>query len=147
MNVREDNNTTMEFKMKHIVSDHALAIGSPFIREVNGVENELQMYECGNTGIVFALDCAWLNDECDHAETMEIPLAIPSFVDEGNAIVLVDTEDEIDLNLKVVGKDHSDELIDSTLDKIKEDISNGDLTAIAELLHFLPEECLKNYIG
>ena len=68
--------------MKHIVSDHAVAIGSPYLYKGNdGIEQtEMQMYQCGNTGILFALDCAWLDDECDHADTMEIPLAIPSFV-------------------------------------------------------------------
>lgn len=135
--------------MKHTVSDHALAIGSPFIYEGNdGIEQtEMQMYQCGNTGILFALDCAWLEEECDHAETMEIPLAIPSFLDEGTAIVLVDTEEEINLNLKAVGEDHPESVIDEVITAMKEDIEKGDWTAIAELLQFVPKEVLNNYIG
>ena len=133
--------------MKQIVSDHALALGTPFMFELNGVKNEMQMYECGNTGLLFALDCAWLIDECDHAETMEIPLTIPSFVDKGTAIVLVDNENEIDLNIKSVGDEHDESLIDNVLYNFKEAIYMGDLTAIAELLQFVPKEVLNNYLG
>jgi len=135
--------------MKHIVSDHAVAIGSPYLYKGNdGIEQtEMQMYQCGNTGILFALDCAWLDDECDHADTMEIPLAIPSFVDEGTAIILVDNPDEIDSNIKAVGEGHSNEVIDHVLEYIKNDVEKGDLTAIAEMLQFVPKEVLNNYIG
>jgi hypothetical protein len=135
--------------MKQIVSDHAVAIGSPFLYEGNdGIEQtEMQMYECGNTGILFALDCDWLIEECDHAETMEIPLAIPSFVDKGTAIVLVDDENEVNKNLMVVGDEHAEQLIDDVIGNMKHEIEQGDWTAIAELLQFVPKEVLNNYIG
>ena len=135
--------------MKQIVSDHAVAIDSPFLYEGNdGIEQtEMQMYQCGNTGILFALDCDWLIEECDHAETMEIPLVIPSFLDEGTAIILVDNENEIDLNIKSGGDEHDESLIDNVLNQFKEDMHMGDVTAIAELLQFVPKNVLSNYLG
>lgn len=128
--------------MKHIVSDHAVAIGSPFLVENATGKTEMQLYECGNTGLLFAVDGAWLEDQDE-----EKPLAIPSFVDEGTAIVLVDTEEEINLNLKAVGEEHPDQLIDDVIGEMKHEIERGDWTAIAELLQFLPKEVLNNYMG
>jgi hypothetical protein len=128
--------------MKHIVSDHALALGKPFMFKLNGVQNEMQMYECGNTGLLFAVDATWLEDQDE-----ETPLAIPSFVDEGTAIILVDTEEEINLNLKAVGEDHPESVIDEMITAMKEDIEKGDWTAIAELLNFIPRNVLDNYLG
>ena len=130
--------------MKHIVSDHAVAIGKPFVFEDStGIEQGVvQMYQCGNTGFLFALDGAWLEDQAD-----DVPLAIPSFVDEGTAIILVDDPKEINPNIKAVGEEHSDEVIGHVLDHIKDDVEKGDLTALAEMLNFIPKAVLKNYMG
>lgn len=38
-------------------------------------------------------------------------------------------------------------LIDKVLDRIKEDVSFGDMTAIDELLRFLPTDILKGYLS
>jgi hypothetical protein len=38
------------------------------------------------------------------------------------------------------------ELVDSVLEQIKNDIHNGDYTAIEELLQNLPEDVLFNYL-
>jgi len=37
-------------------------------------------------------------------------------------------------------------VIDVVLDEIQNDIANGDLTAIAELLYYVPIEYLKGYL-
>ena len=130
--------------MKTIVSDHAVAIGTPFnFVDNNGIDQgEVQMYQCGNTGLLFAVDGAWLEDQDE-----EKPLAIPSFADEGTAIVLVDDAKEINETLKAVGEDHPDSVIDEVIVAMKEDISKGDWTAIAELLNYLPREVIDNYLG
>lgn len=39
-----------------------------------------------------------------------------------------------------------DNLIDSVIEQIKEDIKDGDLTAIDELLRFVPKENLIGYL-
>ena len=39
-----------------------------------------------------------------------------------------------------------EELIDQVLEQIQNDIRDGDLTAIAESLSFVPEENLKGYL-
>ena len=129
--------------MKHIVSDHALAIGAPFLTETATGKTEMQLYECGNTGLLFAVDGAWLGDQDE-----EKPLAIPSFVDEGTAIILVDSEDEINPTIKAVGEEHPEKLIDDVIDEMKFEVEQrGDWSAIAELLHYVPKEVLNNYIG
>ena len=103
----------------------------------------MQLYECGNTGLLFAIDGAWLEDQAD-----DVPLAIPSFVDEGTAIILVDNPDEIDSNIKAVGEEHPEKLIDDVIDEMKFEVEQrGDWSAIAELLQFVPKEVLNNYIG
>jgi hypothetical protein len=38
------------------------------------------------------------------------------------------------------------ELVDLVIEQIKQDIENGDVTAIEELLHFVPEMNLKSYL-
>ena len=129
--------------MKHIVSDHALAIGAPFLAETATGKTEMQLYECGNTGILFALDGAWLEDQDE-----ENPLVIPSFVDEGTAIILVDKEEEINRTIKAAGEEHPEKLIDDVIDEMKFEVEQrGDWGAIAELLQFVPTEVLNNYIG
>ena len=129
--------------MKHIVSDHAVATGNSFIATTATGTTEMQLYECGNTGLLFAIDGAWLEDQAD-----DVPLAIPSFVDEGTTIILVDNPDEIDSNIKAVGVEHPEKLIDDVIDEMKFEVEQrGDWSAIAELLQFVPKEVLNNYIG
>lgn len=128
--------------MKHIVSDHALAIGTPFLVQGATGTTEMQLYECGNTGLLFALDGAWLEDQAD-----DVPLAIPSFVDQGTAIVLVDDPKEINEKLKTVGEEHPEQLIDIVIGEMKHKIQKGDWTAIAEMLQFVPKDVLNNYLG
>lgn len=41
---------------------------------------------------------------------------------------------------------HKQEIIDKVLEQIKIDVAEGDLTAIEELLTFLPIKNLKNYL-
>jgi hypothetical protein len=120
--------------MKHIVADYALAHS---VLDCDGTE--LQVYEASNGGM-FALDGAFLDEEC------EDPLYIQSPFDKGKAIQLVDSLDEINKST-VCGDEHPSELIDSAITQIIGDIKAYDLTALSELLQFLPEECLKNYIG
>jgi hypothetical protein len=40
-----------------------------------------------------------------------------------------------------------EELIDIVIEQIKRDIENGDVTAITELLHFVPEINLKSFLS
>lgn len=128
--------------MKHIVSDHAVATGNSFIVTNATGTTEMQLYECGNTGLLFALDATWLEDQDE-----ETPLAIPSFVDEGTAIVLVDDPKEINPSLKSVGEEHPESVIDEMITAMKDDIAKGDWTAIAELLNFVPRNVIDNYLG
>ena len=128
--------------MKHIVSDHAVATGNSFIATTATGTTEMQLYECGNTGLLFAIDGAWLEDQAD-----DVPLAIPSFVDEGTAIILVDNPNEIDSNIKAVGEDHPESVIDEVITAMKDDIANGDWTSIAEILNFIPRNVIDNYLG
>jgi hypothetical protein len=44
-------------------------------------------------------------------------------------------------------KDENQQLVDRVLERIKTDIASGDLTAIAELLTFIPETNLKGYLS
>lgn len=48
--------------------------------------------------------------------------------------------------VKDIQKKIKQELIDRTLERIKKDIADGDLTAIDELLKFCPAENLKGYL-
>ena len=124
--------------MKHIIAEHAVAIGKPFVKH----DTELQMYHCEESGLLFALDGAFLEDQDE-----ETPLSIPSFVNEGKAIVLVDSKKEINPNIKAVGENHPEKLIDKAIGEISKDIEMGDWSAIAEMLQFLPKEVLNNYLG
>ena len=122
--------------MKHIVADYALAHS---VLDCDGTE--LQVYEASNGGM-FALDGAFLDEEC------EDPMYIASPFDKGKAIQLVDSLDEVNKST-VCGDEHPDSLIDSVIEKLKEHLEGdgfGDYSSVAELLHFIPEECLKNYI-
>ena len=40
-----------------------------------------------------------------------------------------------------------EELVDIVIEQIKRDIENGDVTAITELLHFVPEINLKSFLS
>jgi hypothetical protein len=40
-----------------------------------------------------------------------------------------------------------EEIVDLVIAQIKQDIENGDVTAIYELLHFVPEMYLKSYLS
>lgn len=128
--------------MKRIVSDHAVAVGSPFLVGSAKNETEMQLYKCTNTNLVFALEGAWLEDQDE-----EVPLAIPSFTDKGTALILVDNENEIDRSTKAIGEEHDEALIDRVLNQLDGDIRRGDVIAIAELLQFVPKEVLNNYLG
>ena len=44
-------------------------------------------------------------------------------------------------------QDYQELLYDTVLAQIKDDVTIGDLTAIAELLRFIPEVNLKGYLG
>ena len=44
-------------------------------------------------------------------------------------------------------EDENEELIDKVIARIKADIEVGDMTAIAELLTFIPEKNLKGYLS
>jgi hypothetical protein len=46
----------------------------------------------------------------------------------------------------MVSLENMDNLIDSVIEQIKEDIKDGDLTAIDELLRFVPKENLIGYL-
>ena len=43
-------------------------------------------------------------------------------------------------------REHKQELVDKCIEEIKEDVSKGDVTAIDELLSFLPIKYLKGYL-
>ena len=123
--------------MKHIVSEHALATEKVMVEGACG-QVEMQVYECGTSGAMIAIDGSWL-EENDEGE-----LFIPSPFNQGTAIQLIDEMEEKNLST-VCGEEHDKTLVDAILFRIKRDIEEGDYTALEELLQFLPEECLKNY--
>ncbi len=43
-------------------------------------------------------------------------------------------------------REHKQELVDKCIEEIKRDVANGDVTAIDELLMFLPTKYLKGYL-
>jgi hypothetical protein len=43
-------------------------------------------------------------------------------------------------------REHKQELVDKCIEEIKRDVANGDVTAIDELLMFLPAKYLKGYL-
>ena len=47
---------------------------------------------------------------------------------------------------EITDEDYMSNLTDAVLEKIQEDIANGDLTAIDELLQFIPRENLIGYL-
>lgn len=62
-----------------------------------------------------------------------------------STISTLDGMEEIELWL-IEETEDMDNLIDSVIDQIKEDINGGDLTAIDELLRFVPKENLIGYL-
>lgn len=69
---------------------------------------------------------------------------IPSHIDEAFAISESMAEWEADEDDE---EDENEELIDKVIARIKADIEVGDVTAIAELLTFIPETNLKGYLS
>ena len=124
--------------MKSIVTDHAIAINKPIMVDSSLGKCEMQVYECGCGGLI-AIDTAFL--EANDGEE----LYINSPWDDGKSIQLVDSLTEINKST-VCGDDHEESVIDNTLEKIKEDIANGDVTSLAEMLNFLSTEVLNNYL-
>ena len=124
--------------MMHEVTRHALALGTVMV-EASAGKTELQIYEHENGG-VFALDGSYLE------QVVGDPAYIGDPFNEGCAVQLIDTMGEKS-NLKVIGEDHPDSVIDEVIVAMKDDISKGDWTAIAELLHFLPSNAINNYLG
>jgi hypothetical protein len=125
-------------KQRFIVAGHALAIGTPVV--IHGTE--VQFYQCRDTGGLFALDGSYLESTAE-----EDPFYVPSPFKHGKALQLVDSESEIRTSKITGDAPDNDPLVDSALEKIKEEVAAGDLTSIEELLSMLPEEALKNYVG
>ena len=69
---------------------------------------------------------------------------IPTHIDEAFAISESMAEWETDEDDE---EDENEELIDKVIARIKADIEVGDMTAIAELLTFIPETNLKGYLS
>jgi hypothetical protein len=69
---------------------------------------------------------------------------VPSHIDEAFAISenMAQWEEENEDD-----EDESEELIDRVLTRIKADVANGDMMALAELLTFIPEKNLTGYLA
>jgi len=67
-------------------------------------------------------------------------------VDKGRYDVLYSFENGVYHNGGMEEIEDMDKLVDSVIDQIKEDINGGDLTAIDELLRFVPKENLIGYL-
>lgn len=100
---------------------------------------ELQVYSDSN-GAITAIDGSWL----EQVAPEEGPVYIPDPYNPGCVLQLVDHTDEISRNT-IVG-DVSNNLINKVIENIKKDIRNGDVTAVEELLSFLPENALMAYL-
>ena len=50
------------------------------------------------------------------------------------------------VNHRLEQEDAKQKLIDAVIEQIKEDVASGDLTAVDELLTFVPEKNLKGYL-
>lgn len=124
--------------MMHEVTRHALALGTVMV-EASAGTTELQIYEHEDGG-VFAIDGSFLE------QVVGDPAYIGDPFNEGSVVQLIDSMDEKS-NLKVIGEEHPDSVIDEVIVAMKDDIYKGDWTAIAELLHFLPRNVIDNYLG
>lgn len=97
---------------------------------------------------------AWVSDD-DDAEGMSVATVDEDGVVEwrkGNSIMYLNNRD-IYANLfeaieeaKHKQRERKQELVDKCLEAIKEDVRCGDITAIDELLMFLPTKYLKGYL-
>jgi hypothetical protein len=65
-----------------------------------------------------------------------------SYLDYGSANIELYVKNRLTMN----DLSYHDKLIDQVLEQIQNDISDGDLTAIAELLTFVPIENLEGYL-
>ena len=75
----------------------------------------------------------------------EIPVDyIMDFYDIDRETALEYYQDEIDAALKLIGMNNM--LLDRVIEQMKEDIGNGDWTAIVEMLSNLPTEILDAYL-
>lgn len=107
--------------------------------------------------------CAWIECEAiaifeplNIAEGIKVsfnPRVQPNWVcdgeivDKGRFDVLYSFENGVYYNdVNMVSLENMDNLIDSVIEQIKEDIKDGDLTAIDELLRFVPKENLIGYL-
>ena len=97
---------------------------------------------------------AWVSDD-DDAEGMTVAVVDEDGVVEwrkGNSVMYMQNKDlyanlwEAIEEAKEKQKEHKQELVDKCLEQIKEDVSKGDVTAIDELLAFLPTKYLKGYL-
>lgn len=97
---------------------------------------------------------AWVSDD-DDAEGMTVAVVDEDGVVEwrkGNSVMYMQNKDlyanlwEAIEEAKEKQLEHKQELVDKCLEQIKEDVSKGDVTAIDELLAFLPTKYLKGYL-
>lgn len=97
---------------------------------------------------------AWVSDDED-AEGMTVAKVDEDGIVEwrkGNSIMYQQNKDvyenlwEAIEEAKEKQKEHKQELVDKCLEQIKEDVSKGDVTAIDELLMFVPIKYLKGYL-
>jgi len=97
---------------------------------------------------------AWVSDD-DEAEGMTIAVVDEDGVVEwrkGNSIMYLANKDmfanvfEAIEEAKEKQREHKQELVDRCLEQIKQDVADGDVTAIDEMLMFLPIKYLKGYL-
>jgi Ferredoxin-like domain in Api92-like protein len=111
--------------------------------EVAAMYYEPGMGFCGdftteNDDIIYQLDgdSAWVEENIPSHINDEFAISEQMELDE---LAYACEEDEDD--------DEDDPLIDRALSRIKADVADGDLAALAELLTFIPEANLKVYLG
>lgn len=97
---------------------------------------------------------AWVSDD-DEAEGMTIAVVDEDGVVEwrkGNSIMYLANKDmfanvfEAIEEAKEKQREHKQELVDKCIEEIKRDVASGDVTAIDEMLMFLPTKYLKGYL-
>lgn len=124
--------------MKQVVNEHALALHTVTVDAAHG-EVELQVYET-QSGSYFAIDGSWLEQvpEDDKA------CYIPDPYNEGYSLQLIDSMEEKKPDL--VNGEENQYLIDKVIEEMRKNIHDGDVTAIDELLQFVPEHILKGFL-
>ena len=100
---------------------------------------ESGMAFCGEYTTAHGEDSMTITGDSDWVEAN-----IPTHIDEAFAISESMAEWETDEDDE---EDENEELIDKVIARIKADIEVGDMTAIAELLTFIPETNLKGYLS